>query len=98
MGGTNSPRACSAPPASHVNSHSRKAGLECPGSFRPALWPLRALGLSRLLVLHSRVQLLIASLCLEEVLTVTCLEPGAVASTCRCQLWEYRVEVLGTSP
>lgn len=42
--------------------------MEWPGYFHLALWPLRALGLSWLLILHSDVQLLIACLCLEEVL------------------------------
>lgn len=42
--------------------------MEWPGSFHLVLWPLRALGLSWLLILHSDVQLLIACLCLEEVL------------------------------
>lgn len=58
--------------------------MEWPGSFHLVLWPLRALGLSWLLILHSDVQLLIAY----------------VWRRCsrRCLLWEYKVEELGTSP
>lgn len=63
-----SPHAYPIPPISLVHSYSRKAVVEWPGSFHLVLWPLRALGLSWLLILHSDVQLLIACLCLEEVL------------------------------